>query len=155
MSSKALTAIARGYMRVCVCVLKCTRHCSRFAHGCWLRPHQGQGQGEGGEQRVEERGASIWSQFGASCQVPLSAMQDASSQAQHSHASLGGLVRRKSTAGVLTHPPLLLADLSLFFPFSRCHSQNSCKIPGTAFEILPSLPECDFRETRTGCTTLM
>jgi hypothetical protein len=35
----------------------------RFAHGCWLRPHQDQGQGKGAEQREEEQGGSIWREF--------------------------------------------------------------------------------------------
>ena len=61
---------------VCVCmcmyVCACMRACVRFAHGCWLRPHQGQGQGEGGEQREEKRGASIWRDvhFSVWCKLP-------------------------------------------------------------------------------------
>ena len=32
-------------------LLDIARHCLRFAHGCWLRPHRGQGEvgAEGGE----------------------------------------------------------------------------------------------------------
>jgi len=51
-------------MHVCMCVLSCARHCSRFAHGCWLRPHQGQVQGEeeaegGGARRFHLESVSL------------------------------------------------------------------------------------------------
>jgi len=47
-----------------------------------LRPHQGLGHGEGGEQREEERGTSIWRDF-HSVWCLHAAMQDASTQTQH------------------------------------------------------------------------
>jgi len=43
-----------------------------------------QGHGEGGEQREEERGTSIWRDFIQSVWCLRAAIQDASTQAQHS-----------------------------------------------------------------------
>ena len=74
--------------------------------------------------------------MGASCHANVKPID---SQAQHSQASKGGLVRRGS---------LLLGWLSLFpcrwltLPFSFSHSLSlHRKLPGVAFKILPGSPE--------------
>jgi len=127
------------YVHVCVCVfvymcvLTCARHRSGFVHGCWLRPHQG--QGEGGEQREEElRSAEIYIQS-VWCKLP-SKMQ-----------ALTCFIGRPGQEGepLAGLSPFLLADLS-----SSSHSQNvilnviskiHCKSPGVTFNIILGTPE--------------
>ena len=115
-----------------------------------------QGHGEGGEQREEERGTSIWRDF-HSVSLVLACC--------HKMQALKPSTRREAWSGggasCLEWLPLpLLADLSLFFPFSQCHShchfQNSLQItrnyiynftgyPGIAGAVVPA----NFRGTRT------
>ena len=122
-----------------------------------MRPHQGLGHGEGGEQREEERGTSIWRDF-HSVSLVLACCHTRckrSSPALVREAWSGG---RASCLGWLSLP--LLADLSLFFPFSQCHShchfRNSLQITrnyiynytgylGIAGAVVPA----NFRGTRT------
>ena len=134
----------------------------RIAHGCWLRPHQGQGQGLGGEQREEEPGASIWrdSQFGASCQGA-----SCHARCKHSSPALPCFVEKPGQEGWLPLP----AELSIFFPFSLSFQKLlqitrngffNFESPGIAGTAAPAI----FRVTRTkilllfqspaGCTTL-
>ena len=129
------------YVCAYVCVLACARHCSRFAHGCWLRPHQGQEQGEGGEQREEERGASIWSQS-VWCKLPRCIACHV--RCKHSSPALacfvGGLVRRKSPAGMADPSPSCWLTLLSSYSHSVILTvipETHCNLPGIAFEILP------------------
>jgi hypothetical protein len=122
-----------------------------------LRPHQGLGQGEGGEQREEERGEeeeeeeegrrrrnggrsggrrsgrssdlerSSFSQFGACMLLPckMQALKPKHSLCREACSERGASCWDGSLS------PFLLADLSLFFPFSQCHYcrlQNSLQI---------------------------
>jgi hypothetical protein len=85
-------ACVRARVCVCVCVCACVRTymyvrvCVTSLEVCgWLlvETSSGPGAGGGGEQREEERGASIWRDF-HSVWCLHAAMQDASTQAQHS-----------------------------------------------------------------------
>jgi hypothetical protein len=67
-------------------LLDIARHCLRFAHGCWLRPHRGQGEGGSRGRRSGALPSGFSQPIVASCQGALPAMQHASIQAQHSHA---------------------------------------------------------------------
>ena len=124
---------------VCVYVLACARHCSRFTHGCWLRSHPGQGQGVGGEQREEKRDAFIWSQS-VWCKLPRCKMQALK-------PSTRMLCREAWSGGraLLTPPPFCWLT---FLSFSHSHSgvltvnfKVHCKVPGTAYNILPGQPK--------------
>jgi len=146
---------------VCMCV--CVRVClTSLEDRAWLLVEASSGPGAGGGGGAEgggeeERGASIWRSF-QSVWCLHAAMQDASTQAQHS-------LRREAWSGGVAScwdgslSPFLLADLSLFFPFSQCHYclfQNSLQItrnyiqnftghPRIAMAVAPA----NFRGTRT------
>jgi hypothetical protein len=108
---------------VCMCV--CVRVClTSLEDRAWLLVEASSGPGAGGGGGAEgggeeERGASIWRSF-QSVWCLHAAMQDASTQAQHS-------LRREAWSGGVAScwdgslSPFLLADLSLFFPFLQCH----------------------------------
>jgi len=128
-----------------------------FAHGCWLRPRQGQRQGDGGEQREEGRASrvSLW------CKLPRCLPSK-----MRAFKPITRMLRREAWPGgrallagpfpfLLAGPsPFLLADLSLFFPFSQCpshcHSQSSLQTtrncilnftgsPGVAGAVAPAI----------------
>jgi len=105
-----------------------------------LRPHQGLGPGEGGEQREEERGTSIWRDFHSVSLVPAHVAFKPSALRE------GGLVRRGNLAGMALE---LSPSCWLTFP-SSSRSQSviltiifnfNCKSPGTTFEIIPGNPK--------------
>jgi hypothetical protein len=152
------------YVCAYVFVLACARHCSRFAHGCWLRPHQGQGQGEGGEQREKEQGASIWSLVQAAKVHCLPCKMQALKPSTHMlrrEAWSGG----RALLGWLTPPP----SCWLTFP-SSSHSRSV--ILTVSFpKFTANYPELHlncyraplgqpkilfiYSGSRTGCTTLV
>ena len=136
---------------------------SRFAHGCWLMPHQGQGQGDGVEQREEERGAVNWILFlSVWCKLPRCKLQCKMQALKPSTHMLGreAWSGGGASCGVADLSPFLLADLSLFFPFLQCHPHchfqkslqitqkcisNFTRSPGIAGAVAPA----DFQEIRT------
>jgi len=145
-------------MRVCVCMrAPCAYVCARVCLTsldvrAWLlvEASSGPGAGGGGGSRGRSGGlpsGEVFIQFGAAC---------CHARCKHSSptlASKGSLMLGWLTA-------FLLADLSLFFPFSLCHShchfQNSLQInrnyidnftgyPGITEAVVPA----NFRDTRT------
>ena len=128
---------------VCMCV--CVRVClTSLEDRAWLLVEASSGPGAGGGGGAEgggeeERGASIWRSF-QSVWCLHAAMQDASTQAQHS-------LRREAWSGGGAScwdgslSPFLLADSSLFFHPTVVSNCIHCKSPGTTFIILPGTPE--------------
>ena len=130
-------------VRACLCVYACVYLCALFVCLCarmcltslevraWLLVEASSGPGAGGEGGAEGGGARdfhlerfSFSQFGA-CMLPYKMPALKPSTRREAWSGRGA-----SCLGWLSLP--LLADLSLFFPFSQCHShchfQNSLQI---------------------------
>ena len=114
-----------------------------------MRPHQGLGQGEGGD--AEGGGAG---EFHLE-RISFISLVHARCHARCKHSSPAIASKEGGGASCWDSSPLL-DDLSLFFPFPQCHFQNSLQItrnyiynftgyPGIAGAVVPVI----FRGTRT------
>ena len=123
---------------MCVCVRACkrvcvrARACVRFAHGCWLSLIRARGRGRAGSRgrrsgELPSGGIfisqSVWCKL-PSCKLPrkMQALKPSTHMLRREAWSGGGA----SSWGDLS--PILLADPTLFFPFSQCHSLSFPKV---------------------------